>query len=231
MKKMLMVLGVASSVMLAGCATTNGGTESAAAAPVHSGFLSDYSKLRPVEGKEGIQRYLDRSTDLKPYAKVFIDPVQVFVANTPDTYKGVQPDVLKRMADSFGTAFANVVSTGYQVVNAPGPDVLRVRLAITGVQPVSPPLGVTDFIPIKAVFNAGRAAAGAAPRVAEISAELEVLDGQGRPVAAAVATRKSDASLPQNDRVTWNDLSPIVNSWAKQFRLGLDELRGMPAPK
>ena len=231
MKKMLMVLGVASSVMLAGCATTNGGTESAATAPVNSGFLADYSKLRPVEGKEGIQRYLDRSTDLKHYAKVFIDPVQVVLSSDPEGYKGVQPDVLKRIADSFNTAFVNAVSTGYQVVNAPGPDVLRVRLAITGIQPVPTPLGVTDFIPIKAVFNAGRAAAGAAPRVAEISAEIEVLDGQGRPVAAAVATRKSDATLPQNDRVTWNDLSPIVNSWAKQFRQGLDEMRGMPAPR
>ncbi|MFB0935565.1 MAG: DUF3313 domain-containing protein [Propionivibrio sp.] len=231
MKKMLMVLGVASTVLLAGCATTTGGTDSGTAAQVNSGFLSDYSKLRPVEGKEGIQRYLDRSTDLKPYAKIFIDPVQVFLSNDPEAYKGVQPDVLKRIADSFSTAFASAVSTGYQVVNAPGPDVLRVRLAITGIQPVSPPLGVTDFIPIKAVFNAGRAAAGAAPRVAEISAELEVLDGQGRPVAAAVATRKSDATLPQNDRVTWNDLSPIVNSWAKQFRQGLDELRGMPVAR
>ena len=58
-----------------------------------------------------------------------------------------------------------------------------------------------------------------------------MLDGQGRPVAAVVTTRKSDDTLPQNDRITWNDLSPIVNSWAKQFRQGLDELRGMPAAR
>ncbi len=38
MKKMLMVLGVASSVLLAGCATTNGTAE----APASAGFLSDY---------------------------------------------------------------------------------------------------------------------------------------------------------------------------------------------
>ena len=227
MKKMLMVLGVASSVMLAGCATTNGGTESAAAAPVNSGFLSDYSKLRPVEGKEGVQRYLDRSTNLKPYTKVFVDPVQVFVSNDPEAYKGLQPDVLKRMADSFNTAFVNAVSTGYQVVNAPGPDVLRVRLAITGVQPVSPPLGVTDFIPIKAVYNVGREVAGKAPRVAELTAEMEVLDPQNRQVAAAVVTRQSDRTLPQGEQITWSELSPVVYAWARQFRLGLDEARGV----
>ena len=227
MRKMLIVLGVASSVLLAGCATAPSGTGASNEAPVNAGFLTDYSKLGPVQGKEGIQRYINQSTDLRPYTKLYIDPVQVFVSNDPEAYKGVQPDMLKRIADSFNVAFANAVTPVYQIVNAPGPDVLRVRLAVTGVHPVSPSLGVTDFIPIKAVFNAGRAAAGAAPRVAEISAELEVLDGQGRPVAAAVVTRKSDATLPQNDRVTWNDLSPIVNSWAKQFRQGLDELRGM----
>jgi len=226
MKKMLMVLGVASSMMLAGCATTNGGAGASGEAPMHSGFLTHYSKLRPVEGREGAQRYLDKSANLRSYTKLYLDPVQVFVSNDPEAYKGVQPDVMKRITDVFSKAFIDAVTPTYQVVNAPGPDVLRVRLAITGVHPVSPPLGVTDFIPIKAVFNAGRAAAGASPRLAEITAELEVLDGQGRTVAAAVATRKSDQTLPQNDRITWSDLSPIVYSWARQFRQGLDELRG-----
>ena len=58
---------------------------------------------------------------------------------------------------------------------------------------------------------------------------MEVLDGQGKLVAAALVTRKSDETLPQNDRVSWDDLRPIVHSWAKQFRQGLDELRGQPA--
>ena len=228
-KKTLMILGIA-SVLLAGCAGTTNGPNSASPAaetPQNSGFLSDYSKLRSVEGKEGVQRYVDRTADWRPYSKLYVEPVQIVVSAAPEVYKGVQPDVLKRMADSFKTAFVNAVTPAYQIVNAPGPDVLRIRLAITEVHPVSPPLGVTDFIPIKALFNAGRAAAGAAPRVAEITAEFEILNGQGQQLAASVATRKSDQDLPQNDRVTWNDLSPIVNSWAKQFRQGLDDLRGM----
>ena len=86
---------------------------------------------------------------------------------------------------------------GYQIVDAPGPDVIRVRLAITGIHPVKPNLTATDFIPIKAVFNVARDAAGNAPRVAELTAEVEVLDPAGRMVAEAVATRKSDMTLPQ----------------------------------
>jgi hypothetical protein len=123
------------------------------------------------------------------------------------------------------------VTPAYKIVSAPGPDVMRVRLAISGVQPVSPALEASDFIPIKAVYNVGRAVAGEAPRLAELTGEIEVLDGQNRVVIAAVATRKSDQTLPQGERITWSELSPIVFTWARQFRLGIDELRGVPTTR
>ena len=227
--KALMVVGVVASLFLSGCASTPSGA-GASGPDTYSGFISDYSKIRPVEGREGVQRHIDRSANLKSYNKLYIDPVQIFVS-ADNTYKGVQPDAMMRVTGAFYKAFVDSVTPAYQVVNAPGPDVLRVRLAITGVQPVSPPLGVTDFIPIKAIYNAGRAAAGEAPRMAELSAEIEVLDGQNRQVAAAVVTRKSDSTLSQADRITWSDLSPIVYAWAKQFRQSLDEVRGVAAGK
>ena len=52
------------------------------------------------------------------------------------------------MTDAFHMEFVGALASGYQVVNQPGPGVLRVRIAITGVQPTGPALGVTDFIPI-----------------------------------------------------------------------------------
>jgi hypothetical protein len=106
---------------------------------------------------------------------------------------------------------------------------LRVRLAITGVQATKPPLGATDFIPIKAIFNVARDASGNAPMVAEMSAEFEMLDPKGQVVAAAVSTRKSEKTLPQGEKVTWNDLSAIASAWAKNFRAQLDQARGVAA--
>lgn len=225
MKVLTMVAATAASLFLAGCAGTGGAEFSEP--QVHSGFLPDYAKLQPVEGREGALRHIDRSVNLQPYTKLYIDPIQVFV-NADSPYKGVQPDAVKRITDYFHKAFVDAVTPAYQVVGAPGPGVLRVRLAITGVQPVSPPLGVTDFIPIKAVYNVGREVAGKAPRVAELTAEMEVLDPQNRQVAAAVVTRKSDRTLPQGEQITWGELSPVVYAWARQFRLGLDDVRGVP---
>ena len=224
-KRFVISAVVATAILLAGCAgspTTQGG---AADQIAHSGFLSDYSKLRPLEGADGTFRYIDSSANLRPYNKILIDPVQVFVTPSPD-YKGVQPDVLKRMADAFRMEFVGAMLSGYQVVEKPGPDVLRVRLAITGVQSVKPDLGVTDFIPIKAVFNVARDAAGGAPHVAEMSAEAEVLDANGRVVGAAVSNRKASKTLPQGEKISWADLQVIAATWAKGLRQQVDYARG-----
>lgn len=222
----LKLTGIAMFIaLMAGCAGTGTSSSSTQAASSNfSGFLSDYSKLKPVEGIDGTLRYIDTSANLRPYTKVMIDPVQVFLTPNPE-YKGLEPDALKRMSDAFHSAFLGSLVSGYQVVNKPGPDVLRLRLAITGVQAVKPAMGATDFIPIKAIFNVAREAAGEAPRVAEIAAEMEMLDAQGRVVGAAVSSRKGDKSLAQGEKITWNDLQAIVNVWAKNLRQHLDQAR------
>lgn len=91
------------------------------------------------------------------------------------------------------------------------------------------PLSAADFIPIKAIFNAARSASSAAPHVAEISAEMEVLDPSGRIVGSAVSTRKSDKTLEQGERVTWKDMQSIAAVWAKSLRQHLDYQRGYAA--
>jgi hypothetical protein len=227
MKLKLAGIAVTVALMAGWAGTAFSQTSTAASAPKNAGFLTDYSKLKPVEGIDGTLRYIDTSVDLRPYSKVTIDPVQIFTNPNPE-YQGLQPDALKRMTDAFQNAFVGALVGGYQVVNKPGPDVLRIRLAITGVQPTKPDLGVTDFIPIKAIFNVARSAAGEAPKVAEISAELEVLAPDGRVVGAAISTRKGDKNLPQGEKITWKDLQAIVDVWAKNMRQHLDQSRGYP---
>ena len=224
-RKFMVATAAAAVIALAGCAgggAPQGGAGSAAVS--NTGFLSDYSKLQPVDGVDGTYRFIDTSANLRPYTKVTVDPVQVFLSPNPD-YKGMQPDAMKRMTDAFRMEFVGALASGYQVVNQPGPDVLRIRLAITGVQPTSPALGVTDFIPIKALFNVARDASGNAPQVAEMSAEVEVLNPAGRVVGAAVSTRKADKTLPQGESITWADLQSIAASWGKGMRQNLDRMR------
>jgi hypothetical protein len=189
-----------------------------------SGFLGDYSQLKPAPDREGVLLFIDRSADYRPYTKVRFDPVQIYLTPNPD-YPEVPHHELTRMSDSLMSSFKHALEPAYQIVTQPGPDVLRVRTAITGLQPVKPPAGVVDYLPVKAIFNVGRDAAGAGPRVAEMSVEIEVLDPSGKRVAAATATRKGEQTLAQGNLITWHDLHAINEYWAKSFRHRLDELR------
>jgi hypothetical protein len=192
----------------------------------YSGFLGDYSGLRPVVGHKGLLKYINPETDFKPYTKVMFDPVEVYLVPNPK-YKGARPDVLKQMTDDVLQAFIRNLEPDYQVVAETGPDVLRVRMAITGLQLVRTDVSGFDFLPIKAAFNAGRAVAGRSPRHAEFSAEFEVLDAQGKRAAAAVVTRAGDKTLKQGAQLTWADVDAITDYWGKNFRHELDTLRGV----
>ena len=192
----------------------------------YSGFLADYSKLHALPDHPGTLLYVDRSINLRPYTKIIIDPVQVFLSENLD-YRGLQPEVLLRMTETLSSGFQKVMQSDYRVVTVAGPDVLRIRLAITNVHPVELPLKPTDFIPIKALFNVGRAAIGESPRLVELSAEIEVLDPAGRVVMSGVSTRQGDRTLAQGDKITWADLTPILTAWANRFRQSLNEARGV----
>lgn len=190
----------------------------------NSGFLKDYSQLQPAKDREGVRIFINKTADYSAYTKIMFEPVQVYLTPNPD-YKGVQPDALKRMTDGFLDSFRGALTPSYQLVHEAGPDVLRVRTAITGVQMTNPALGVTDFIPVKALFNLGRKATGEAPMVVEMSAEMEVLDADGNTLILAAASRKGEKTLKQGDKITWDEMSAITDYWAKGFRSRLDQLR------
>jgi hypothetical protein len=192
-----------------------------AAASQRSGFLGDYSQLQPAKGREGMLTFI-RKGDYKGYTKVMIDPIEVW-QNPAADYKGMPAAAMVRLADGISGSFKRALEPQYQVVTSPGPDVLRVRIALTGITPVKPDVKATDFIPIKAVFTA---VSGGKPNVVELSAEMEVLDASNTRVAAAVANRKGDKALDQGEQVTWKHLEAISDYWAKAFRQRLDELRG-----
>lgn len=189
-----------------------------------SGFLGDYSQLQPVKDREGVLAFVNQSHDYSVYKKVRFIPVEVYITPNPD-YKGLQPDVLKQMSDGFLDSFIAAFAGDYQLVREGGPDVLTIRMAITGVQLTPPPVGVTDFIPIKALYNLGRKATGDAPMVAEMSGEVEMLDPLGNRLLAAVATRKGEKTLKQDDQITWKDLHEITDYWAKNMKQRIDSLR------
>jgi hypothetical protein len=97
--------------------------------------------------------WISKDFDFKPYRKIMLDKVEVFVSPTSE-YHGVSPDVLKGMADRFTASFKKALQSGYQLVDKPGPDVLRIRPALSGINLVKPSFNMTNVIPVIFVARA-----------------------------------------------------------------------------
>jgi hypothetical protein len=204
-----------------------GAQDKPAAAPQNSGFLPDYSKLAPNPDNPKVRRWVNKEFDFKPYTQILLDPVEIWVSPTSQ-YKGASPDALKRMGDSFTNSFKKALQPGYTLVDKPGPGVLHLKIAITGINLVAPATNPADFLPIVFVFRAASGAMTAKDVV--LTGEMQALDPNNAVVAAAVATGTGDKTVEEKATITWKELQSISDKWAAALRSSLDVARGV-APK
>jgi hypothetical protein len=194
-----------------------------AAAQQNSGFLTDYSKLAPSADNPKVSLWISKEFDFKLYHKVMLDPVEVWVSPTSE-YKGASPDALKGIADRFTSSFKKALQPGYQLVDKPGPGVLHIRLAVTGLNLVKPDFKPRNVLPVVFVLRAATGAINAQDVV--LTAEMEVRGPDDKVVAAALATGTGE-TVKQNQDVTWQDVQGITDNWAKGLRRQLDQARGV----
>lgn len=227
--KAALVAAVLAAVLAVGAAASTAGAADQAPAPQNSGFLSDYSKLQPAADNPKTRLWVDKSFDFKPYTKILLDPVEVWVSPTSE-YKGASPDALKRLSDNFSASFKKALEPGYQLVDKAGPDVLHIKLAVTGINLVKPETNPANFLPI--VFIA-RSVSGANSKLnVVLTGEMQVLSPDNKVVATAVALGTGDKTVEEKQQITWNELQTITDNWGKGLRRRLDETRGAaPAKK
>ena len=172
-----------------------------------SGFLVDYSQLTPGDGDRAALTYVDPDVDFKKYDALMFDRVSVWLSPVAET-REVDPAVFKKMSDYFLNALVEAVKDGYTVVDQPGPNVIRVRAAITDVEPSDP---VAKAVSVDNIGTGGA------------EAEIELLDSMSSErLAAAVDHRRGGKPA---SRAVWEDTKDAFDYWAGRFRARLDELR------
>jgi hypothetical protein len=116
-----------------------------------SGFLGNpavYKNLKPGP-KDGAKLYwVNPKADLKKYNTIMLDSVVFFLADKAQ-YKGIDPQDMKELADAFNKELVMSLKDKWDIVADPGPNVLRIRLAITNIQPSNPgTAAVTSVVPV-----------------------------------------------------------------------------------
>lgn len=188
--------------------------------PEPSGFLGEGYAALELDRETGNLMYVKDGADLGRYSKVMLDRVEVWV-DTEDRYRGASWMDVRRVAELFGTAMRTALEGGYPVVEEPGPDVLRIRLAVTGVQ--------ADVDGYSTRENLGYGDPDTADTISEtgtnldieaISIEADFLDSVSEERLVAAVVRRS--ASPTKGETSWDAVREIFRQLAQRVRLGLD---------
>jgi len=246
-RTLLATSALSATFLLAGCATL--GALGNAAKPAYADFLSQPERLKPVAEGDAALMWVDAGVDLAKYDKFLIENIQVRLADDA-AYKAVDPTELKAMTDYLYKAIVKALKPTYKVVSKPGPEVLRVRLAITNLVPTKPEYSVAALvIPYATVADLASGPASGGPSgstayLGRTGIAGALIDARTNRVVAEYADnevgRKYVVDTSQgvtktvttgvNDYVasfsTWAYAKQAFNGWAADFRKWLDGVHG-----
>ncbi len=192
-----------------------------------SGFLSDYSKLKPSPKFEGrTLSYVlgDPARNIQQYVAIIVDPVEVYLATDADETK-VPDQGRTALAEYFRRALVQSVSSAFPVVQEPGALVLRLRSALIGVD-------IGGEVPYSARAADPDAALSRMMNIGKVGVEMEVLNVEtGEQVAAAVDRK------PLGDGIVFGSVNftrdenfraarRALDAWAARVREFLDTANG-----
>jgi len=204
-------VAVAAVILLAltGCAS-----KSRRAVP--SGFLTDYSQLHPAPKDKRLLVYANENPNLGQYSAFLVEHFEVQL-QPESKIKKVPMEELQTLADYFHDAVIAQLQDAYQIVDAPAPDALRVRAAFTDVTGTVPALNIHPATKLTGLGLGGAAF------------EFECVDSEtGERVFAAMVSRKAAKRLGSGLK-KWSDAESVLDTWAKQFRVRVDEAHGTTA--
>lgn len=194
----------------------------------------EWDGLQRVQTRNFDAAYLAPGANFSGYTKVMIDPTEAaFRRNWLRDYNNDALSLSRRISDDeaqemldmmrngFNEVFAEAYTAGgYQVVTAPGPDVLRVRTAIVNIDVSAP----DTMEPGRSRTYARDAGTG--------TLILEVRDSMsGALLGRGVDAREigdNSMILRRSSVSNRSDFQRAFRTWAEMSVQGLDRLRAMP---
>lgn len=189
-----------------------------------SGYLGDYSEFERRDESTEALIYVKPGLELGRYKRVIIDPVTVALSPKA-TGHAVNPAELMALSGYLRDALKIALRDAYPVVEEPGDDVIRLRVAITDVIPTKPVRNTmgTLLVPARLASAAKRKITGTDLFVGQVAIEAEVVDSQTNERLMALVDRKAgDKFGLKAGMTTWGHVTKAFREWAVAFRLRLD---------
>jgi hypothetical protein len=187
-----------------------------------SGFLDDYSRLREGRAEQPSLVYRNPRADWARYDRILFEPVTIWRSGK-GSLDGIAEEDLQRVAAEFHATVRARLGESYQLVGAPGPGVIRIRLGITDARQADSVLDVFTFDvpPAHDVGGAQSLGAGLQALTAAAAIEGEIIDTVTGELLAACVDRRPR----QREIASWQDLRAALDRWASWLAGRLEKAR------
>lgn len=208
------------SLLLAGCASTQ----------TQSGFMSSYEGFKEREWSDGAKVHIKPGTQLKDmgkYTKFMFTPLEIWMDKN-SSYQGIDPNEMKYVTDQFMAKFKATFGADYPIVTEPGPDVLLIRAAITGVERAAPERSALGYIPIALLVSAGKKAVDSAQGeeviVYRAALEAELFDSvSGERLYAMIDQRTTEEQTVPEGQKNIQMIDEVLDYWMQRFKRNWDK--------
>jgi len=182
-----------------------------------TGFLPDYTQMRPTTDHELDRIWVKPGFSPTSYSRIIIDPVAWVPA--PDT-PARDPETAAKLCSDFRDALTAAFAERYQIVDTPGPATLRLRAAITNTARANWWVNM----PVQAAQIALGGIGLFRPSAGGASEEVEVADSQSGEGLVRIAT--------YNNGMPWNVVGSYVqfNHARRAFRIAAELTREQVDP-
>jgi len=209
------VLALSLALALAGCGSTKQARSISA-----SGFLGDYSQLKPAAGSadDPLLIYANTGADCRQYKALQIDPVTLWAKADGSSFAKLEPADRAMLTGEFEKALREAAAkAGFPVVEAAGPGVLRVRAALTEAEKSNVMMKEASIV---APYASGAATVwaeskGQALFTGDAAFEVEVLDSLSGDRLYAAADKRVGKMDPRNYHA-WDDVKDSIKVWSER---------------
>ena len=231
MRRSTSLLLIGLLIGIGGCAATQ-----EAKSVEKSGFLGDYSQLKEgqrstfSEGAEdqALWVYKNPAADFRQYKKIQLDPVTLWMSQKDSQLKDVSVEDRQRLSALLWKELDEQLRKDYEITSQPGPDVMRIQVAITEAGDSNATLDtVTSIIPQTRLLTGAKGmATGVSGFTGSASAELKVTDAATNAILVAAVDRRGGTKSLRGVTNEWHDVEEAYRFWAEKLRYRLCQWRG-----
>lgn len=184
----------------------------------YSGFLKDYSKLKEDKSPSGaaVMRWIKPGIDVSQFSSVYVEPSQYYPK--PQPTEKIPQQTLTGITQYYDQALKTQFSKALPLATSPGPGVLVVRPAITGVSAKTKGLRPYEVIPIALVAAGISTATGIRDQDTSVATEAAFIDGRSNEVVAEVVRKGAGTDLENSSQVMQaKDARAVLDGWARDM--------------